>query len=153
MRGYRATAIPLVVAVSLTDTRSGANVVDTGPPPPGFRPPPPPPGMPAPGAQQITVQGKVQQPLYGPRGDISGALLADGTIVRMPPPAAWQVGALLVGGQTLAVQGWGLTTSYGKVIDAQAIGTSPGQMSQVAPVPPPGYGYGWPAAPGGPPPR
>jgi hypothetical protein len=61
--------------------------------------------------------------------------------------------SLLAPGQALTVQGWGLTTPYAKVIDAQAVGTSPGQMSQVAPVPPPGYGYGWPAAPGGPPPR
>ena len=113
VRGYRATAIPLVVAVSLTDTRSGATVIDTGPPPP-------PPGMPAHGAQQMTVQGKVQQPLYGPAGDVNGALLADGAIVRMPPPAAWQVASLLVAGQTLTVQGWGLTTPYGRVIDAQA---------------------------------
>ena len=52
--------------------------------------------MPAPGAQQLSVQGKVQRPLYGPAGDVNGALLDDGTIVRMSPPAAYQVAAFNV---------------------------------------------------------
>lgn len=33
VRGYRAAAVPLVAAVSITDARSGQTVVDTGPPP------------------------------------------------------------------------------------------------------------------------
>src|SRR5437016_3434080 len=77
VRGYRSPSVPLVAAVSITDTNTGQTVVDNGPPPPGFRPPPPP-GMPAPGAQQASVQGKVQRPLYGPAGDLNGALLEDG---------------------------------------------------------------------------
>ncbi|SAK98831.1 hypothetical protein AWB80_07579 [Caballeronia pedi] len=145
VRGYRAAAVSLVVAVSITDTRSGATVIDTGPPAPGLLPPPPPPGMAAPGAQQMTVQGKVLQPLHGPAGDVNGALLADGTIVRMPPSAAWQAASLLIAGQTLAVQGCGLTTAWGRVIDAQAVGT-PGQMTQVSPGVPPSAGV--PVAPG-----
>jgi hypothetical protein len=147
VRGYRSPSISLVVATSITDTNTGQTVVDNGPPPPGLRPPPVPPGMPAPGAQQVSVQGKVQRPLYGPAGDVNGALLDDGTIVRMPPPAAYQVAAMLNPGQTLAVQGWGLTTAYGRVIDAQAVGASSNQLTQVAPPPPPGYGYTSPAVP------
>ena len=146
VQGYRSSYVPLIVAASITDANTGQTVVDDGPPPPGSRPPPPPPGVPAPGAQQTTVQGKVQMPLYGPRGDVNGALLSDGTIVRIGPREAYQVSSLLNPGQTLAVQGWGLTTSYGKVVDAQAVGPTAGQMVQVAP-PAPGYG------PAGPPPR
>ena len=131
---------------SITDANTGQTVVDNGPPPPGSRPPPPPPGMPAPGAQQTTVEGKVQMPLHGPRGDLNGALLSDGTIVRIGPREAYQVASLLNPGQTLAVQGWGLTTSYGKVVDAQAVGPTAGQLAQVAP-PVPAYG------PAGPPPH
>jgi hypothetical protein len=143
VQGYRSPSVPLVVAASLTDTRSGQTVTDTGPPP-GFRPPPPPPGMPAPGAQQALVEGKVDRPLYGPAGDVNGALLDDGTIVRIGPGEAYQVASLLSAGQTLAVQGWRLTTAYGRVVDAQAVGPSSGQMTQVAPPLPPGY---LPAAP------
>jgi hypothetical protein len=85
--------VPLIVAASITDTNTGQTVVDTGPPPPGSRPPPPPPGVPAAGAQQMTVQGKIQQDLYGPRGDINGALLDDGTIVRIGPRDSFSDGA------------------------------------------------------------
>jgi hypothetical protein len=153
VQGYRSPSVPLVVATSITDTNTGQTVVDTGPPPPGFRPPPPPPGMPAPGAQQVSLQGKVQRPLYGPAGDINGALLEDGSIVRLPPPAAYQFASLLSPGQMLAVQGWGLTTAYGRVVDVQSAGPSPNQLTQVAPPPPPGVGTPPPAAPWQAPPR
>jgi len=141
VRGYRSPSVPLVAAVSITDTNTGQTVVDNGPPPPGPRPPPLPPGMPAPGAQQELVQGKVQRSLYGPAGDVNGALLEDGTIVRIGPREAYQLTSLLSPGQTLAVQGWLLTTVYGKVIDAQAVGPSSNQLTQVAPPPPLGYPY------------
>lgn len=141
VRGYRSPSVPLLAAVSITNTNTGQTVVDNGPPPPGSRPPPPLPGMPAPGAQQALVQGKVQSSLYGPAGDVNGALLEDGTIVRIGPREAYQVASLLNPGQTLAVQGWALTTAYGKVIDTQAVGPSPNQLTQVAPPPPPGYAY------------
>jgi hypothetical protein len=146
-RGYRSPTEPLVVAYSITHAFTGQNVVDNGPPPPGSRPPPPPPGTPAPGAQQTTIEGRIQQQLYGPAGDINGALLHDGTIVRIGPREAYQVASLLTPGQHLAVQGWELTTPYGKVVDAQAVGPTAGQMVQVAPPAPPGL------TPAGPPAR
>jgi hypothetical protein len=138
VQGYRSPSVSLVVASSITDTNTGQTVVDNGPPSPGSRLPPPPPGMPASGAQQTSVQGKVQRPLYGPAGDVNGALLEDGTIVRIGPREAYQVASLLIPGQILAAQGWTLTTAYGRVIDAQAVGPSPNQLTQVAPAPPPG---------------
>ena len=138
VQGYRSPSVSLIVASSITDTNTSQTVVDNGPPPPGFRPPPPPPGMPAPGAQQASVQGKVQRPLYGPAGDVNGALLEDGTTVRIGPREAYQVATLLTPGQILTVQGWALTTAYGRVIDTQAVGPSPNQLTQVAPRPPQG---------------
>ena len=146
VQGFHSSSVPLVAASSITDVNTGQSVVDAGPPPPGSRPPPSPPGVPAPGAQQMIVQGKVQMPLYGPAGDINGALLDEGTIVRIGPKEAYQIASLLNAGQPLAVQGWVLVTSYGKVVDAQAVGPTAGQMVQVAP-PVPAFG------PAGPPPR
>ena len=142
VQGYRSPAVALVTAGSITDTNTGQTVVDNGPPPPGYRPSPPTPGMPAPGAQPVSIFGKVQRPLYGPAGDINGALLDNGTIVRIGPREAYQVASLLVSGQTLAVQGWQLANAYGTVIDAHAIGPSSNQLTQVAPPPPPGFGVG-----------
>jgi hypothetical protein len=134
VRGYRSPSVPLVVAAAVTVSATNQTVVDQGPPPPGFGPPPPPPpGVPAPGAQPTSLNGNVQTPLYGPRGDLNGAVLDDGTIVRVPPPTAYQISNLLAPGQTITVQGWGLSTAYGRVIDAQAIGPVSAQMPTVAP--------------------
>jgi hypothetical protein len=135
--GWRSSVPNFVVATSLTGQR-GQSVVDLGPAPPGMRPPPPPPGQPAPGAQQATVQGRVQQVLHGPAGDVNGALLDDGTTIKVPPPLAWQASSTLQPGQVVTVQGWALSNSYGRVVDAQTIGGSPAQATQAPPAPPPG---------------
>ena len=73
----------------------------------------------------------MQRQLYGP--DINGALLDDGTIVRIGPREAYPIASWLNPGQPLAAQGWGLTTPYGKVVDAQAVDPTTDQMVQVAP--------------------
>jgi hypothetical protein len=147
--GWRSSVPKFVVATSLTGQR-GQSVVDQDPPPPGMRPPPPAPGQAAPGAQQATVQGRVQQALHGPRGDVNGALLDDGTIIRVPPPLAWQASTLQPG-QVVTVQGWALSNAYGRVVDAQSIGAGPMQVTQAPPAPPPG-GAAAPPPAGGPPP-
>ncbi len=139
IRGYRSPAAPLIVATTVTDTSTNQTVVDQGPPPPGVRPPPLPPGVPSPGAQQTSFNGRVQSSLYGPAGDLNGAVLYDGTIVRMPLREAYQFASLLTPGQMVTVQGWALNTSYGRVVDAQAIGPASAQMTAppVAPLAPP----------------
>ena len=149
VQGWQSVTPGVIAAVMMTDARDGQSVVDQGPPPPGTMPPPPPAGYPAPGAQQDSIQGQIQQTLHGPHGDINGALLADGTQLRMPPPAAYQVASLLQPGQTIAAQGFVLSTGYGRVMDVQAAGPSPGRLMQLTPgigVPPP------PGGPGAPPP-
>ena len=120
--------------------------------------PPPPPGQPAPGAQQATVQGRVQQVLHGPAGDVNGALLDDGTTIKVPPPLGWQASSGLQPGQFVTVQGWAVSNVYGRVVDAQTIGAGPMQVTQAprpggAPPPPPPPGTAPPPpAPGAVPP-
>ncbi|MGA8169513.1 MAG: hypothetical protein WB816_01540 [Methylocystis sp.] len=126
VRGYRSAAAPLIVALAVTDTATNQSVVDRGPPAPGVAPPPPPPGVASPGAQQTVLTGKVQASLYGPAGDLNGAALDDGVIVRLPPPIAYQYASLLAPGQIITVQGWVLSTAYGRVVDAQAIDPASG---------------------------
>lgn len=146
VRGWRTDVPNFIVATALTGQR-GESVVDQGPPPPGMMPPAPPPGQPAPEAQQATVQGRVLQVLHGPRGDVNGALLDDGTILKLPPPAAWQASSVLQPGQSVTAQGWALSNSYGRVVDVQTIGTGSTQVTQAAPAP---GGPGAPLTPGGP---
>jgi hypothetical protein len=148
--GSRSPTGALFIATAVTDAASNQTVVDRGPPAQGFAPPPPPPGVPAPGAQSASVQGRVQRLLRGPAGDVDGALLDDGTVLRMPPHVAYQFSTLLAPGQTVAAQGWGLITSYGSVIDVQSIGASTAQLN---PTSPPRPGAVTSPAPGVAPPR
>jgi hypothetical protein len=125
IRGYRSSSVPLVVAAAVINASTNQSVIDRGPPGPGFGPPPPfPAGVPASGAQQSAVSGKVQAPLYGPAGDLNGAVLEDGTTVRLPPHVAYQSASLLAPGQSISVQGWLLNTGYGRVVDAQGLNSS-----------------------------
>src|SRR5205085_8164185 len=133
--GFRSPVGGLLIATSVTNAASNQSVIDRGPPPPGFRAPPPPPGMPAPGAQSAAAQGRVQMQLHGPAGDVNGAILDDGTMLRMPPHLSYQLAFLLAPGQTVAAQGFGLNTGYGRVIDVQTIGASTVQFNPLAPQP------------------
>lgn len=132
-QGWRIGSVNMIEAYTLTDLRTGQTVVDQGPPPPGTRPPPLPPGVPAPGAQAAMVTSVVQQPIYGPRGDLNGALLQDGTEIKMPPHIAWQMAGLLQPGRQIAAQGFVLSTPYGRVMEVQALGPSPNQLTAIGP--------------------
>jgi hypothetical protein len=122
VRGYRSSTLPLIVGNTVTNTATNQSVVDQGPPP---GPPP----LPAPltDAQQTSLNGTVRTALYGPAGDLNGAVLDDGTIIRMMPPLAYQYASLFTPGQRVTVQGWALNTSYGRVVETQTIAPSPVQ--------------------------
>ena len=167
VRGWNTDIPNFVVATALTGQR-GQSVVDQGPPPPGMRPPPPPPGQAAPGEQLATVQGRILQVLHGPRGDMNGAILDDGTTLKLPPPSAWQVASLLQPGQSVVAQGWSLSNSYGRVVEVQSINSaqptaapptpfpvppSPAAGTALPPPPPPTAGTAFPPPPPPPPPR
>jgi hypothetical protein len=132
VRGLKALGMPMIAAVSITNDASGQGVIDNGPPRDRDRPGPAEPGQP------MRVQGQVQTTLHGPRGDVNGAMLLDGTILRLPPPEAERFSALLLPGQFVIAQGEGLVTSIGRVVEVQAIGAAPNQMSEVQAPPPPG---------------
>jgi hypothetical protein len=83
------------------------------------------PGGPGPmRGQPLEDQSVVKAQLHGPRGDLNGVLLQDGTIVRLPPPEAQKREAALAVGKTVFVRGEGSDTALGKVIGARMIGTS-----------------------------
>ena len=133
VRGLKALRLPLVSALSVTNDATGATVVDNGPPPPpGKRGP-----HEAAGASELSAQGRVQAVLHGPRGEANGALLDDGTELRLPPPEAERLADLLAPGKTLAARGPGLSSPLGTVIEVRRIGPSADQLADVAPPPPP----------------
>ncbi|WP_431268038.1 hypothetical protein [Dankookia sp. P2] len=124
VRGLRALGVPLVSAVSVARDAGGPPVVDMGGPRGALRP--------------LDVQGRVQMPLRGPRGEVNGAVLEDGTQLRLPPPEAERFADLLRPGQAIAARGPGLATPLGTVVEVDAIGPGPDRLAEVGrpPLPP-----------------
>ena len=160
VHGLKARALPLVQAMSVTADGSNKTVVDNGPdhpPAPGggfdggpgdghgphHRPPPLQAGSP------LQAQGVVKMALHGPRGELNGAMLEDGTLIHLPPPEAGRLSAQLQPGQTIAVRGQGVENSLGRSIAAQAFGPAADKLTPLAPPPPPPHGPGGPRGPGG----
>ncbi|MGJ5181535.1 OB-fold nucleic acid binding domain-containing protein [Bradyrhizobium oligotrophicum] len=128
VRGLRARAIPLVDATAITNIATGKGAVDNGPPDgPGRA-----------GADQ-TFSGRITALLHGKRGEVNGAVLDDGTQLRLPPPEAERLADWLRPGQTISVRGNLRETALGKLVEVDAIGASPNQLTAVdGPRPPRG---------------
>jgi hypothetical protein len=69
---------------------------------------------------------------------MNGARLDDGTQLRLPPPEAERFADWLQVGQMVSVRGDLLDTALGRVVDVQAIGASPGLMTELDGPRPPG---------------
>ena len=93
IRGMRARALPLVQAESITNNANGRTVADNGPPGPVGAGP------------ETTLSGRVSATLHGARGEVNGALLDNGIVLRLPPPEADRMQALLQPGQIIALRG------------------------------------------------
>lgn len=141
IRGLRARAIPLVDAASVTNIATGKSVTDDDPPR----------GLDRGGAQQA-FSGRIIAALHGKRGEVNGAVLDDGTQLRLPPPEAERFAGWLQPGQMVSVRGESLDTALGRVVDVQAIGVSPGQMTELDGPRPPHGPKGGPGRFGPPPP-
>lgn len=113
IRGLKARSGAMVMALSVTNTASGAVV--TQPAEPASR----------------SVQGRVKASLHTPHGDLDGAVLEDGTMLRLPPPEATRFAALLAPGATIAASGRSVTSPLGSVMIVQKIGASADALSDV----------------------
>ena len=143
VRGVKSMAVPMVQALSMTGDASGQTVIDQGPP---LRPP----GPVASQFQYLQVQGRVREPLYGPRGDVNGALLDDGTQLHFPPDQTARWAAALDPGHSLTAQGYGVAGPYGRSLDVQQLGFDPSTLTAIGSQVPPGPAPS--AAPAPPPP-
>jgi hypothetical protein len=73
---------------------------------------------------RLKLTGKVERTMRGKKGEVNGVLLEDGTVVRFPRHAAFDFAALLQPGQTLAVEGLGSQTAFGRGVEATALGAT-----------------------------
>ena len=123
IKGLHAHAVAMVQAMSVSNDATGNSVTDSGP---GAAP------GPRGREQALTAQGRIKEQLHGPKGELNGALLEDGTIVRLPPHEAARLAADLAPGAALYVQGQGFEGPLGRVIAARAIGPDLEQLVQIA---------------------
>jgi hypothetical protein len=117
IRGIRPRQADIIAAVALTAS-SGKTIVDNGPPDDDERAANHAGGKPS----RMDAEGTVRLSLFGPKGERRGALLEDGTVVRVSPKEAASLAELLRPGERLAVRGAGLQTKHGPVIAAEEIG-------------------------------
>ena len=72
----------------------------------------------------MSAEGTVRLSLFGPKGELRGALLADGTVIRIGPKEAEQVAKLLHPNAKIAVRGDGIETKHGRVVHAKDVGSN-----------------------------
>ena len=113
VRGVKPRGADMIAAVLLT-TEQGREILDEGPPHP---PPHPPQAKHAP----METSGEVVLSLYGPRGELRGALLDNGTSLRMPPHAAAELASYLRPGSHVQAWGDGVRGRYGTTLDVSDI--------------------------------
>jgi len=96
-------------------------------------------GAPMPGLTEL--QGQIKMLLHGPRADVNGALLADGTILRLPPPDAARLADLLQPGKAIVVEGEVISNPLGKLLMVRQLGASRDQLHAIEPprMGPPGF--------------
>lgn len=113
VHGVRPRGAALLAAVAVT-AKTGHKIIDDGPGHNRERPPA--------AHEAMEAGGTVRLLLFGPKGELRGALLTDGTIVRVGRKDADNLEKLLTPGAALAVRGDGVETRYGRVIHAKEAG-------------------------------
>src|ERR1700743_2197258 len=114
VHGLHAAAVPLFRAVSITDNASHLTVNDSDGSP-AVRPAPPrplPPGRQAASGQESATEssGQIRMVLHGLQGEVNGAMLESGTILRFPPDEPAQLAQLIQSHGTVVVEGFTVTT-------------------------------------------
>jgi hypothetical protein len=122
VRGMRARALPLIDGASIRNEATGATLVTLGPPEPP--------------ADETVLSGRVAGLLHGRRGEVNGALLDDGTTLRLPPHEAARLSATLRAGQDVSARGSLAKSPLGTVMEVRALGTSPDALIAVGGPPP-----------------
>jgi hypothetical protein len=115
VRGVKPRDVDMIAAVSLT-TRSGVLILDEGPHHAGEKH-----HKPHVERKPMDASGEVVLSLFGPKGELRGALLDDGTSLRMPPHAAAELAAYLSPGAHVHAWGHGVKNRHGRTIEVDEI--------------------------------
>jgi hypothetical protein len=111
VRGVRPRGAAVIAAVSLGKAH-GTEIVDNGPDAEKHRA-----GPPKAKGNALKVSGDVRLPLHGPKGELWGALLEDGTVVRLGPKEAAKRAKQLAPGAHFSAQGMAMENRFGRVVE------------------------------------
>ena len=79
--------------------------------------------------QKLEASGSIRAPLYTPQGDVIGAILDEGVVIRVPAGVAAALGDRLAAGRSIAAAGHGTAIEgRGKALDAERIGETPDKL-------------------------
>ena len=141
--GLKAASVPIVMALAVTSDQSREPVILGEVPlllalggslPGGHGTADAHTGAVAPAAEKpVDLQGTVVRPLYGPRGFVNGAILEDGTVLRVASTEAARVGPLLFPGSHLSVRGVLSESAVGRLVLVEAIGKAGSSLVTLAP--------------------
>ena len=117
VHGMKARSLPLIDGALVRNDATGATIVDAGPPDRN--------------GEETTLTGRVSMALHGKRGEVNGALLEDGTSLRLPPPEAARWSAYLLPNQMITIRGVATKSALGTVVDVTALGSSQNGMTEL----------------------
>jgi hypothetical protein len=117
VEGYR-EAGGAVRARVITDEASGQRVVERDPQPPAAAPN----TTHSTGLGPLSVEGRIQQLMRDPAGDVNGVVLEDGSVVRFPANVRRQFPGVLQPGIAVSASGYGTQTRFGRALDATTLG-------------------------------
>jgi hypothetical protein len=123
VRGIRPRGADMIAAVALI-AADGRAIVDNGPGPETKKDEP----HRAVKSDDMTISGIARLSLFGPKGELRGAVLDDGSIVRVEAKEAPRFVELLRPRAVVAVRGDGLETKHGSVVAAREIGPDPSDL-------------------------
>jgi hypothetical protein len=127
VHGVKPRGANVIAAVSLV-AANGTAIVDAGPDAPRVEVVPA-----ADGAvrRDAAAAGTVRLSLYGPKGELRGAVLEDGTAIRVGKKEASAFADVLKPGAALVARGAAIVCRHGSMIDAEAIGADAGHLRPV----------------------
>jgi hypothetical protein len=127
VRGVRPRGADVIAAVSLS-TADGQQIIDDGPDAPRTT------CKPLSGdalSHHKGVSGIVRLSLIGPTGELRGAILEDGTVIRIGKKEAVAFTDLLRPGAAIAARGTAIATALGTMLDAHEIGVDKHSLQPV----------------------
>jgi hypothetical protein len=126
VRGVKPRNGDIIIAVAVRPGR-GAPIVDEGPKHRRRKR-----GKPARRQRKATMYGgRIERLLHGPKCDVHGVLLADGSVVRFPPHVGEDYAELLIEGQELWARGHVIAIEQGEALVADALGCDASALEEL----------------------